>query len=346
MRHSFLVLGSIVLAVACGSASADSLYLTTMLPLQNVDGQPDLSTGYVFVAPYFARVGTQISVAIGKAASTGSSSSPSGKMGAWPEITQAQTGANGKITFAVKCDLTSVLSPDNPIIVAGVYPDDYNGTYSVEKVTPNTIVTTRQEKLKPGSGGNIVTANCPAPSGGGGSAVSVTITVSPAPITRAYIYLRRDALYSDTVNVTLGADGLLSSSDTASVQQITAILSEIAQTLGAAGFHITREGAPPPEEKDPRQICSTFLDKFVKPGTYYESFRPFERISKGGKQWRVGRPGKVGTDTVEIWLSVKPFVASRGQVELGPRRAAWSSPTGVSRNLQFSELQTGPFIAA
>jgi hypothetical protein len=66
--------------------------------------------------------------------------------------------------------------------------------------------------------------------------------VSPTPLSRGYLYLRRNAFFYDSVDFSVGSDGMLSNSDTSSTQEITAILTELAETAapfvtGAPGFN-------------------------------------------------------------------------------------------------------------
>ena len=62
---------------------------------------------------------------------------------------------------------------------------------------------------------------------------SMTIDVIPVPLSRAYLYMSKNSLFNDSANIGVGSDGLLTSSDTWSTQQVTAILTELAQTAGA-----------------------------------------------------------------------------------------------------------------
>jgi len=64
------------------------------------------------------------------------------------------------------------------------------------------------------------------------SPLTVQITTVPIPTGRAYLYFRKNAFYNNIANITVASDGMLSSSDTSSVQQVTSILNEIAQTIG------------------------------------------------------------------------------------------------------------------
>ena len=66
---------------------------------------------------------------------------------------------------------------------------------------------------------------------------TATIGVIPVPVSRAYLYLSKNSLFSDAVNVSVGSDGLLSSSNSSSTQQVTAILTELGQTAGAMVLH-------------------------------------------------------------------------------------------------------------
>jgi hypothetical protein len=52
----------------------------------------------------------------------------------------------------------------------------------------------------------------------------LTIGVIPVPQNRSYLYMSRNGLFSNSANVTVAGDGMLSSSDTSSIQQVTASL--------------------------------------------------------------------------------------------------------------------------
>jgi hypothetical protein len=92
-----------------------------------------------------------------------------------------------------------------------------------------------KDKSKGGSGGSPDAGANPAPSGAPSGSPTLTLTVVPEPQGRAYLYYRKNAFYSDSVNVTISADGMLSGSDSSSTQQISAILTEVAQTAAAVG---------------------------------------------------------------------------------------------------------------
>jgi hypothetical protein len=103
------------------------------------------------------------------------------------------------------------------------------------------------------------------------------------PYGRAYLYLRKDAFYADTVNVGVGADGMLTSSDTSSQQEITAILTELAQTAATLVTPSTPFGeyvAVP--EPDPRKQCFQALNDLVQSGPFYKQFIVDDQIAKTG----------------------------------------------------------------
>jgi hypothetical protein len=102
---------------------------------------------------------------------------------------------------------------------------------------------------------------------------SMTLSVIPVPTARAYLYMTKDALFSNTVNIAVANDGLLSSSDSASTQQVTAILGELAQTAGAfIGPQLVpraRVAAPVPSGSNDRDQCLSALKTLVKTDPYY-----------------------------------------------------------------------------
>ncbi len=86
----------------------------------------------------------------------------------------------------------------------------------------------------------------------------VTISASPVPVARGFLYFTKNPFFSDAANVSISSDGLLSSADSSSTQQITAILTELAQT--AAAVHAAAPVGPtttpsPGIERDARRKC-------------------------------------------------------------------------------------------
>jgi hypothetical protein len=61
---------------------------------------------------------------------------------------------------------------------------------------------------------------------------TAAIGVIPVPVSRAYLYMSKNPFFNDAVNVTVGNDCLLTSSDSSSAQQVSAILTELGQTAG------------------------------------------------------------------------------------------------------------------
>jgi hypothetical protein len=153
-----------------------------------------------------------------------------------------------QIEYWVSCDLTSVLHEGDPVMVSGMAPQDYDIS------TPATAVNVKPGLLvvsyvltatpsQPNGKGGVIKArsfeNCPTT----GDAFTVALTVTPIPLSRGYLYLRRNAFFDDNVDFSVDSNGMPSNSDTSSPQEITAILTELAQTAGAAGLNLLHEGA-------------------------------------------------------------------------------------------------------
>jgi hypothetical protein len=63
-------------------------------------------------------------------------------------------------------------------------------------------------------------------------ATIITITLTPVPSKRAWLYFRKNSWFTNSFSVSVGNDGLLTTSDTSSQQMVTGILTELAQTAG------------------------------------------------------------------------------------------------------------------
>lgn len=106
---------------------------------------------------------------------------------------------------------------------------------------------------------------------------TLTVSLIPVPVARGYLYLTRNALYNNTFNVSVGSDGLLSSSDTTSVQQVTAILTELAQTAAvfaaatAPGIPVAPPVAAALPNDDPA-YCGAGVAKLTASIALYKSF--------------------------------------------------------------------------
>ena len=196
---AFLLLGSV------GSQSANSLYQTTSAPISGVGyGSND---SYIFVAPYFTEVQTLLSVSITKVAASGSSTTKS------PAVLSAQTVPDpsgqtpGKVTLHVSCDLTSVLSDGDFVSLTQMQPQDWNVSGTVYSHTSNIVVVTLDKgKTLPSNsfkhGGSFSGVSCPPP----GDTFNIAFTATPVGKTRGYLYLRRNAFFSDTVNIAVGSE--------------------------------------------------------------------------------------------------------------------------------------------
>lgn len=319
MRYVFLATAVALIGFGGNARAASPIYLTTSAPLADV-GYTSNDT-FTFIAPYFAKVKTKISVSITKASnssnSTGAPADSAPKQPSPPNIYLAAS-ENGYAVFAVSCDLTSVLNPQNSISVVGVNQNAFNGQHSVIGVTANTVTATQNAGSPPGQGGMITSVNCPAAKSSASSgALSVALSVAAVPVKRAYLYLRKDAFFADTINVSVGNDGLLSSSDSASQQQISAIISELAQTIGLVGSFKSTAA----QDDEIRKSCFQDLNTLVQPGSYYAEYLIGKNIPAGGLLFPIypektdqtpPSPGKP-----VIMLEVRPLVTSLGEVEIG-----------------------------
>jgi hypothetical protein len=101
---------------------------------------------------------------------------------------------------------------------------------------------------------------------------TITVNVSPRPLSRAYIYLSKNPFFSDSANIGSNADGMLTSSDSSSNQQFTAILTELAQTAPALHPFIFNPAAPSPAAEDDLTICKSVINK----RQYYRVFDNIE----------------------------------------------------------------------
>jgi hypothetical protein len=315
MGQRFLVIAGLMFGFAF-DASAESLYLTTSEPLANVGYTSNRN--YTFIAPYFVDVATKISVGVAKGTT---SSNQMGSPTAVKITGGAWTSANGgEIAYQVSCDLTSVLPLGSHITISG-FPGDskFNASGEVKEITDSAVVVSEPAPAgdyPKGSTGSITGEPCPSGSG----SISVSIGVTPKPIRRAYLYLLTNAFYSDTVNVTVGSDGMLTSSDTSSVQQITTILNELAQTAAAA-LQPRRLGSKP-TPATAREKCFTAIGDWVKPGPFYSEFgleKKYEKYRQTPEGTKFGWSFPI-TPTSEVVLRVEPLFQAM------PDTIGWTAP--------------------
>jgi hypothetical protein len=308
MRYAFALLGIEVFVFGlAGSASATSLYLTTVNPIPTVSyGSND---SYAFIAPYCIYVRNRISVSIAKAAgaqnSTGNATAVKITGAVWSSDTK-------QTTYQLNCDLASVLEAGSNINITEVTTtapgtNGFNVTDAkVAAVTSAPTVVVNQG-ANPGTyktGGTIAGLTCPPAA----ASISATIGVSPIPIQRGYLYLLKDAFYSDTVNVGVGTDCMLTSSDTSSVQEITTILNELAQTAAAipkGQFSLSQGGA--------RKQCFKEVSDLTTSGPYVDEFAIGDiKSTKRQTRWGV-RDGWSYPITNSVVLRLEPLI--RGHIE-------------------------------
>jgi hypothetical protein len=154
-----------------------------------------------------------------------------------------------------------------------------------------------------------------------------TITVLPTPKRRAYLFLKTHALFSDQVNVTTAADGLLSNSESTSNQQLTAILTELAAAaeLGVRYGPAFRpeeinrpppQPGPPPAPPTPREECAEGIGNLIKHVPFGALIQTVEPTSRS---YPVASSTSDDGARVDVWLrlsipaGVDPQTASVGQ---------------------------------
>jgi hypothetical protein len=284
----------IVVAVVCvflsitDCTAADSIYLTASDRLERFG----LGEGYTFIAPYFTHVYSSKWISITKAAASDSKSADTGAdttpaKATKPMITFAGWEANkptNEIRYAVSCDFQGGLQAGDSIAIFGVEPEDvYGGQKTVTRVTKDSVFVQAGDKPAQPSRTALdatLNSNCPAakpsaPKSGSAPSFTIAFGVITTPASRGYLYASKNAFFSDNINVSLDSNGMLSNSDSSSVQQITSILTELAQTassvLTGVGHGLeAKEILPPPP--DPRQQCFTAIANLLKVGPYYVTF--------------------------------------------------------------------------
>lgn len=94
----------------------------------------------------------------------------------------AATWASGQATFTVGTDLTSQLSAGDPVLVSGVTPSGYNGTWTIVSITATTIVVTMPSNpgaySSGGTAANVTTAKTAFP----GKVLGVNVGNSMVPV--------------------------------------------------------------------------------------------------------------------------------------------------------------------
>lgn len=280
------------------AASSEPLYLTTSKRIET--SEPHSGGSYTFIAPYVTRVRTRLIATVTKGSvTTNSSAKPVS-----PSIYYARLKGD-TIAISVSCDLRTVLKPGTDFVhLDQISPATFAGDKDVVDVTADTVIVKAAGTAdKSGRGGTLSNVLCPTAET---TSINFVASISPEPVQRGYLYLLRNAFFSDSVNVNIGTDGLLSSSDSSSVQQVTAILTEMAQAA-APFFQETIANKPPniPSDVIPRsnntvETCLRQAKDLVQAGPYY---------SKGswwGGDWRI-------SDNADIYLRLTPSIVRHGR---------------------------------
>lgn len=147
----------------------------------------------------------------------------------------------------------------------------------------------------------------PAPAGPAPAATpklpTITLTVTPVPTARAYIYMTKNSLFDSVANVSTDATGLLSSSNSSSVQEVTASLAEIAQTVAAASRYkvdFNLNGVRLPATPTPAQACTALVGSIISKATQYPYISTF-RLNKDATSYPLDAE-RAPLDTA--WLTV------------------------------------------
>jgi len=309
--------------------AAESLYRSASDRIENYHPLDD----FTFIAPYFTRVGTTLWISITKTPATSNSQSSQKSDAAptapakptqaliyfagWEQTTDAAGQKAGQIRYAVSCDLQKVIQTKDRISITGIEPGAYSGPKTVKSVTGDNIFVeadpTEPAPVSDLSKGTLP-VNCPVVAADTTPSLTVTFGVTTTPTARAYLYMSKNAFFSDSVSVGLDSNGMLSNSDSASTQQITSILTELAQTAGQVAFGGVLGGAapkfadavkrPPATPAGPRQRCFSALNDLVKYGPYYVNF------GYGTRQKHM--PKEFDAD-MALELHIQPLAAATGQ---------------------------------
>jgi len=188
-------ISAVFLAVLCGCS--EPIYFSS----RAAPNYTDKDNG-VFIAPYVTRVSDQVQVQIATASqSTGVQNQTQPSAQTATKI-QPQNGSNATVSFTTPAGVTGTAkAPDGSTITiesTNTPPTDDKGG------------TTKSSKL------------------------TVNLYIVPIALEGAYLYMRRNALFDNSVDFKIGPDGLPTSSDSNSTQEVTTILSDIAST--AAGI--------------------------------------------------------------------------------------------------------------
>jgi hypothetical protein len=230
-------LGFLVLAGLALSGCAENIYLTTKARLTADPGTsgPALRD-YVYIAPYATKVESRAILSIVPAAPQKSAD------GSQPN-SSGHPGPGEKTRERVE------ITQDKTV----------NGTAEkTHTVTTTEIANNDPKPVKP--------PEPPAQS-------TIVLTIYQAPTERRYLYMKRNAWFDNTVNVGIDSNGLLTQSDTSSVQEISGIVAGLAQTAFAAGGRLAAV-APLPKDAETIGKCNAAIDRLVANGAFYGAAVP------------------------------------------------------------------------
>jgi hypothetical protein len=240
---------------------------------------------YVLIAPYYTDVETHVAVGITKSTATNSNQNAKAPTILYAKIVDAVQDAathktiSYKIKYAVSCDLTSVVGKGDTLTADNKVDKLFQGAGTVDTIyannvtlIPATIDSTAQDgDHNTKQGGSISDITCPS-AGGDTYSVAFSLQVVPKLASRRHLYWKRNPFFDDAANIGVDANGMLSNAQSASQQEITAIITELAGTAasiaaGGGGLaHLQEAG------QSARKACNQDIISFVKNGSYFGDF--------------------------------------------------------------------------
>ena len=290
----------IVIAGSTACLASEPVYLTTRFPLDRStvsnDHVPKLGTSgdYVFIGPYYTDIETRVLVSITKT-TTGTNAGPNSNQNSDPTAKTATAAVlyaqiqdfvedpnhkpkSYKINYSVSCDLTNTIAKGTSVTADNKLDPDFAVSGKVDQVYANSLVVipdTISDTAKDGEhstkvGGSFTGLTCPSADS---SSFSVTFTLQTIPILESlrFLYWKRNPFFDDTVSFSVDSNGMPSNAQSASTQEITAIITEIAGAVASAlkpagGAALVADNLKIPSA---RKTCNQDIISFVKNGAYF-----------------------------------------------------------------------------
>jgi hypothetical protein len=237
--------------VACGASvfllagcASEPLYLTSSKDAGD-QGAPAPGS-YVFIGPYFTNARTRVIVTITQAQDK--ASAPGG--GAKPD---GMTGDDAKAPVTTNKTIEASTTDESQTRKTGTAGVSTHVTRTTQSTSTTEISTS----------GN----NPPDPQNGKSAPTTIALTFLPEPTERGFLYLKKNWLFDSTISMSLDNGGFISQSDSSSTQEVTAILTELAQTAQGAMSHGFAPGALLSDPEN-LKICRSAVSSLAVGGTY------------------------------------------------------------------------------